>query len=173
MTFQVELTRIPRAARFAAVPGAKARGGDYGNSDRADHRAVSCNIWKCCSELKVDDVGDFVEMASTLIEIKSRSVLPRSEEIEEPLEDPRQDLVRRLLEYKEFKDAASMLEERGRQWQEHFPRLASDLPPRNRNPAEEPIHEVELWDLVSAFGRILREQAASQSVEHRVRRHAD
>src|SRR5262245_12981103 len=51
-------------------------------------------------QLNVDDVGDFVEMASTLIEIKSRSVLPRTEEeAEEPLEDPRQDLVRRLLEY--------------------------------------------------------------------------
>ena len=42
-------------------------------------------------QLNVDDVGEFVEMASTLIEIKSRSVLPRAEEVEEPLEDPRQD----------------------------------------------------------------------------------
>ncbi|HZZ29510.1 MAG TPA: segregation/condensation protein A [Pirellulales bacterium] len=112
-------------------------------------------------QLNVDDVGDFVELASTLIEIKSRSVLPRTEEIEEPVEDPRRDLVRRLLEYKQFKDAASMLEERGRQWQQHFPRLTSDTQQRERDPAEEPIHEVELWDLVSAFGRILREQAAS------------
>jgi segregation and condensation protein A len=112
-------------------------------------------------QLNVDDVGDFVEMASTLIEIKSRSVLPRSEEVEEPLEDPRQDLVRRLLEYKQFKDAASMLEERGRQWQQHFPRLTNDFAERNRDPAEEPIHEVEMWDLVSAFGRILRERAAA------------
>ena len=112
-------------------------------------------------ELKVDDVGDFVELASTLIEIKSRSVLPRNDEVEEPLEDPRQDLVRRLLEYKEYRDAASMLEERGRAWQERFPRLSSDLPPQKRDLADEPIHEVELWDLVSAFGRILREQAAA------------
>jgi segregation and condensation protein A len=112
-------------------------------------------------QLNVDDVGDFVEMASTLIEIKSRSVLPRTEEVEEPLEDPRQDLVRRLLEYKQFKDAASMLEERGRQWQQHFPRLSNDLAQRNRDPAEEPIHEIEMWDLVSAFGRILRERAAA------------
>jgi segregation and condensation protein A len=113
-------------------------------------------------QLDVNDVGDFVEMASTLIEIKSRSILPRTEEeVEEPLEDPRKDLVRQLLEYKQFKDAASMLEERGRAWQQHYPRLASDVPQRNRNPAEEPIREVELWDLVSAFGRILKEQAAN------------
>jgi segregation and condensation protein A len=105
-------------------------------------------------------VGEFVEMASTLIEIKSRSVLPRAEEVEEPLEDPRQDLVRRLLEYKKFKDAASMLEERGRGWQERFPRLANDLPRRARNLGEEEIQEIELWDLVSAFGRIMRDQQA-------------
>jgi segregation and condensation protein A len=113
-------------------------------------------------ELKVDDVGDFLEMASTLVEIKSRMLLPRPEEVEDPLEDPRHDLVERLLEYKKFKDAASMLEERGREWQQRFPRLANDMPPRSRDPAAEPIHEVELWDLVSAFGRILRESSAAQ-----------
>lgn len=115
-------------------------------------------------QLDVNAVGDFLEMASTLIEIKSRMVLPRGDEVEEELEDPRQDLVRRLLEYKKFKDAASILEERSRAWQERFGRLASDLPPRERNLADEPIHEVELWDLVSAFGRVIRDnQAASAS----------
>ncbi|MEX2139904.1 MAG: segregation/condensation protein A [Pirellulales bacterium] len=113
-------------------------------------------------ELNVDDVGEFLEMASTLVEIKSRMLLPRPEEIEDPLDDPRHDLVERLLEYKKFKDAASMLEERGREWQQRFPRLAGDLPTRSRDPAAEPIHEVELWDLVSAFGRILRESSAAQ-----------
>jgi segregation and condensation protein A len=109
-------------------------------------------------QLDVNAVGEFLEMASTLAEIKSRLVLPHGGETDEPLEDPRQDLVRQLLEYKQFRDAASMLEERSRAWQEHFPRLANDLPPRRRDPAEEPIHEVELWDLVSALGRVLREQ---------------
>ena len=105
-------------------------------------------------------MGDFLEMASTLIEIKSRMVLPRGGEIEDELADPRQELVRRLLEYKKFKDAASMLEERSRGWQERFPRLANDLPPRARNLGEEEIQEIELWDLVSAFGRILRDNQA-------------
>src|SRR5437868_5441278 len=49
--------------------------------------------------LDVDAVGDFVELASTLVEIKSRLVLPHGDEVEEELEDPKQDLVRRLLEY--------------------------------------------------------------------------
>jgi segregation and condensation protein A len=113
-------------------------------------------------KLDVNAVGDFLEMASTLVEIKSRLVLPRGDEIEEEFDDPRQELVARLLEYKKFKDAASILEERSRGWQDRYSRLASDLATRPTDPAEQPIREVELWDLVSAFGRLLRDSAATQ-----------
>ena len=112
--------------------------------------------------LDVNAVGDFLEMASTLIEIKSRMVLPRADEEELPLEDPRQELVRQLLEYKRYKDAASMLDERSRSWQERYARVASDLPVRSRDLADEPIHEVELWDLVTAFSRIVRDNKIVQ-----------
>ena len=111
-------------------------------------------------QIDVNAAGEFLEMASTLTEIKSRMVLPRGDEVEDDLEDPRQELVRQLLEYKKFKDAASLLDERSRIWQERFPRLDSDFPPRERNLAEEPIHEVELWDLVTAFSRVLRDRQA-------------
>ena len=113
-------------------------------------------------QLDVGAVGDFLAMASLLIEIKSQQVLPRADEVEEELEDPRQELVRRLLEYKQYRDAASILDERSRAWQQHYPRVAGDLPPRQRNLADEPIQEVELWDLVSAFGRIIRENVAAK-----------
>jgi segregation and condensation protein A len=112
--------------------------------------------------LDVNAVGDFLEMASTLMEIKSRLVLPRGGEEEQELDDPRQELVARLLEYKRFKDAASLLDERSRAWQERFPRLAPDLAPRQLHQADQPIQEVELWDLVSAWGRIVRDSLASQ-----------
>jgi segregation and condensation protein A len=115
--------------------------------------------------IDVDAVGDFLDIASTLIEIKSRSVLPGEEEVEDELEDPRQELVRRLLEYKQYRDAASMLEERSREWGERYPRMASDAPTRALSPAEQPIQEVELWDLVSAFGRVLKEKHASSGPE--------
>ena len=108
-------------------------------------------------QLDVNAVGDFLALASCLIEIKSQQVLPRADEVVDDLEDPRKELVRRLLEYKQFRDAASILEERSRSWQQRFPRLTNDLPARTRDLAEEPIHEVELWDLVSAFGRIIRD----------------
>lgn len=109
-------------------------------------------------ELNVDDVGDFLELASTLIELKSKQALPRAEEeeAEEVLEDAREDLVQRLLAYKRYRDAASMLEDRSRRWQQRYERQADDLPPRKVDPAEQPIREVELWDLVSAFGRVMR-----------------
>lgn len=109
------------------------------------------------TELNVDDAGDFLEMASMLVEIKARQVLPAGDDQPAEVEDPREELVQRLLEYKKYKDAASILEEQSRQWQQRFTRLADDLPPRRVDPADQPIHEVELWDLVSALGRVLRD----------------
>lgn len=113
-------------------------------------------------QLDVNDVGDFLEIASTLIEIKSQFVLPRGGEVAETFDDPREHLVERLLEYKKYKDAASRLDERSRDWQQHYPRVAANPEARPIDPLEQPIREVELWDLVSAMGRILREsQVAS------------
>lgn len=115
--------------------------------------------------LDVNAVGDFLEMASTLMEIKSRMVLPHADDSGEvPLEDPRAELVRQLLEYKKFKDAASLLDERNREWQERFPRAAPDAGAASRDWANEPLREVELWDLVSALARMIRDnQAAAPS----------
>ncbi len=113
-------------------------------------------------QIDINAVGDFLEMASTLIEIKSRLVLPRGDEEQAELEDPRQELVHRLLEYKKYKDAASILEEQSNDWQQRYSRLADDLPVRRVDPAEQPIHEVEMWDLVSAFGRVMREHQKSE-----------
>ena len=113
-------------------------------------------------QIDVNRVGDFLEMASTLVEIKSRLVLPNSDEQQGEIEDPRKDLVRQLLEYKKYRDAASLLEDQSRDWQQHFSRQSQDLPPRARDIAAEPIREVELWDLVSAFSRILKDREAQK-----------
>jgi segregation and condensation protein A len=113
-------------------------------------------------QLDVNAVGDFVAVASMLVEIKSQQILPRSDEVQEQIDDPRHELVRRLLEYKKYRDAASILEERSRNWQQHYPRLIDDIPPQERDPSDELIQEVELWDLVSAFGRIMRQSAITR-----------
>ncbi len=109
-------------------------------------------------EINIDNVGDFIEVASLLVEMKAKNVLPRNEfEQETPEVDPRQDLVHRLLLYKQFKDAASLLEDRAAQWQNRYSRIAADTPIKKVDMAKQPIREVELWDLVSAFGRVLRD----------------
>jgi segregation and condensation protein A len=121
------------------------------------------------AQIDVDMVGDFLDVASYLIEMKSRTVLPGEEEVADELEDPRQELVRRLLEYKQYRDAASVLEERSREWRDRFPRLANDLPGREVSPEAQPIQEIELWDLVSAFGRVLKakhEVAGPESIRY-------
>jgi segregation and condensation protein A len=112
-------------------------------------------------QLDVNVVGDFLEMAGILIEIKSKMLLPDSGEQDAVAEDPRQDLVRQLLEYKRYKDAASILDERHRAWQQCYLRVANDLESREPCEAARPIHEVELWDLVSAFGRIMAAHEAT------------
>ena len=121
--------------------------------------------------LDLDLVGDFIVMASSLLEIKSRQVLPQpeAEPDEEPIsdEDPRGELIRQLLEYKKFKDAAKLLEEQAAQWQERFPRLSDERPSRGKDPTADRIKEVELWDLVSALGRILKRKEVEK--ETRIR----
>lgn len=121
------------------------------------------------AEVDVNAVGDFLEIASTLIEFKSRHILPRTDvhEGEEPLvEDPREDLVERLLEYKQYRDAATILEERSLQWQQHLARQARGAPPRRVGAADQPIEGAELWDLVSAMGRFTRRevQASDENI---------
>ncbi|MDR2171716.1 MAG: segregation/condensation protein A [Planctomycetaceae bacterium] len=110
-------------------------------------------------QIDVNVAVEFLSFASILIEIKSFAVLPGEESVAEEFEDPRKALVGQLIEYKKFCDAANKLELRSERWQLRFPRFANDLPPRPRNMIEEPIKEVELWDIVSAFGRILRENS--------------
>jgi segregation and condensation protein A len=112
-------------------------------------------------QLDVNLAGDFIDLASQLIEMKSRSALPQTDEenaIEEVLPDPGEGLVEQLLEYRKYRETASLLEDRAREWQATYSRQANDLPRRELAPHEQPIREVELWDLVSALGRVLREQ---------------
>jgi segregation and condensation protein A len=108
--------------------------------------------------LDFDLIGDFVVVASTLLEIKSREVLPQLAEVtsEAAEEETSSDLIARLMEYRRYKEAARALEERASEWMERFPRLSSDRPTASRDRSEDRIREVELWDLVSALSRIVR-----------------
>ncbi|MFK8112741.1 MAG: ScpA family protein [Rubripirellula sp.] len=118
-------------------------------------------------EMNLTDVGDFIDLASTLVEMKSLAVLPKivDEDAEEAITDPQTELVERLLQYKEIRDAASILDEMGSRWQQRYERMSDDLPSRRMDPGDQPIVDLEIWDLVSAFGRIMRESKGPPQTE--------
>ena len=110
-------------------------------------------------ELDLGDVGEFIDLASTLVELKSQAVLPKivEDNAEEEIADPQTELVERLLQYKEIRDAAAILDEMGAKWQQRYERMSDDLPTRRVDPGDQPLVDLEIWDLVSAFGRIMHE----------------
>ena len=104
--------------------------------------------------LDLEVAGEFVVMAANLIYIKSRSLLPAhvqppEEEAEE--DDPRWELVRQLVEYKKFKDAAAQLGQREVEQSNMFGRLQDSEPAPER-----PLGDVSVFDLISAFNNVLR-----------------
>ena len=119
-------------------------------------------------ELAIDQVGEFVELASVLLEIKARALVPRPEETEEPVDLVREDLVQRLLEYRQYRDAAALLEDRARQWELRFARTPVDEVAARAAPAEVTIGDVHVWDLVGALSRVLakRERRRPRQIVH-------
>ena len=102
----------------------------------------------------LDVAGEFLVMAATLIHIKSRMLLPMADDEDDEEEegtDPREELVRRLLEYQRFKDAADQLERREL--------LTRDVFVRSVAPAEEipapGFREVSVFELLTALKRVL------------------
>lgn len=109
--------------------------------------------------IDVEATGDFLVMAATLMEIKSKLLLPRTDEPVGDDADPRLELVRQLLEYKKFKDAAQLLEAQAQRQMSRLTRHPVETPAAP-DLAQQPVRRVELWDLVSAFSRLMRETAA-------------
>lgn len=114
-----------------------------------------------------DAVGDFLVMAATLMEIKSRMLLPSpppEEETQDDFGDPRLELVRQLLEYKSFKDAARSLDTALQIQALKHPRVPVDaLPAKN----EVDIDEVQIWDLLDAFQKVL-DATGKRNTKHEV-----
>jgi segregation and condensation protein A len=107
--------------------------------------------------LDLNIAGEFIVMAATLMMIKSRMLLPPEERAaleEEEEDDPRWDLVRQLVEYKKFKDAAIHLEGLEERQSDVFGR-GSDA--ATLGPAGDvSLHDVSIFDLISAFNDVLK-----------------
>jgi segregation and condensation protein A len=119
--------------------------------------------------LDLHDIGDFLVMASTLMEIKSRELLPNETvELEEEF-DPRDDLIRRLLEYKRYRDLARELDARADRRARQSPLVLSQ-PAHLAEQADEDhleLGEVGIWELTSAFAKLL-EEIGQQATRRRI-----
>ena len=115
-------------------------------------------------ELNIDVAGEFVVMAANLIYLKSRSLLPvdqqpPEEDVEE--DDPRWDLIRQLIEYKKFKEAAGQLQARELEQERMFAHIGDAAMPEVA-----PLHlgEVGIFQLINAFQNVLKRLDAKEDL---------
>jgi segregation and condensation protein A len=109
-------------------------------------------------EFDLEVAGEFLVMASTLMYIKSRELLPVDQQVavegEDEGEDPRWELIRQLVEYKKFKDAAAQLQTLETRQENVFPRLPGKLEFESAAPAPKP--DVSIFDLLNAVNGVLQ-----------------
>jgi segregation and condensation protein A len=116
-------------------------------------------------ELKIDIAGEFVVMAANLIYLKSRSLLPLDQQPpEEDAEedDPRWDLIRQLIEYKKFKEAAAQLHDRALEQERIFTRDGGSAAISG---APLPLHEVGIFQLIHAFQEVIKRVEAQEDLQ--------
>ncbi|MEM7146633.1 MAG: segregation/condensation protein A [Verrucomicrobiota bacterium] len=107
--------------------------------------------------LNIDLASEFIVMAANLMYIKSRTLLPRhqqppDEEAEE--EDPRWELIRQLIEYKKFKDAAGYLHDKAEEQSNLFPHTPDERKDEESE-GPRPLAELGIFDLIRAFQNVL------------------
>lgn len=107
------------------------------------------------------EAAEFLALASLLLELKSQQLLPHPEESLVEVECQQEErLIERLLAYEQYRRAAVVLEERARRWRECFPRMVSEPEPEGKPPL--PAELPSVWDLFTAFQRILEEAEAAR-----------
>lgn len=103
------------------------------------------------SQLGLDEAADYLEMAARLLRIKAQMLLPRNSD-DESWEDPRAELVRRLLEYQQMREVVDVLERRGEGRRNRFARAYL---PQQPAPLSAPL-ALSLGELMTAVDRVLR-----------------
>ncbi len=113
--------------------------------------------------MNIDFAGDFIVMAATLAQIKSRMLLPVHEDEEDKEEDPRLEITKPLLEYLQMKSAAEQLAERNLLGEDTFVRNPDkELYLINR---DDEIIKVGLFELIDAFQKILENRSTDRGVD--------
>ncbi len=117
------------------------------------------------SMLNISLASEFMVMAANLIYIKSRTLLPKHQQPPEDDaedEDPRWDLIRQLIEYKKFKDAAGFLQSRADQRQDFFENVPEQI--EVEEPEQRPLADVGIFDLIRAFQNVVQRFDESSAV---------
>jgi len=114
------------------------------------------------NELQSIDIGlagDFLVMASTLMYVKSQTLLPRSEKMdEEEIEDPRRELVKQLLEYKRYKEASSTMTKLSKERSQRFSRPEERLIDDEKEDDDKlNLEEVDVWKLAEYFSGFMKQ----------------
>jgi segregation and condensation protein A len=119
--------------------------------------------------LDIELAGEFLVMAATLMEIKSFMLLPADElgALAEEANDPRAELIRQLLEYKKFKDAANLLKISAEEREQKFGRSDNIITGlKTDNEPELDIDQLSIWDLLGAFDSIMKATGGVMDISH-------
>ena len=122
----------------------------------------------------IDTAGEFLVLAATLMEIKSALLLPQPEQavtsggVASPWVDPRKELVEQLLAYKRSKQAAELLAEKQAEHEGRFARVPARRPEEADEPPPLDMDEVQVWDLLDAFTKLMRETGRRVKKVHEV-----
>ncbi|WP_188206058.1 segregation/condensation protein A [Alkalibacillus aidingensis] len=123
-------------------------------------------------DLHLDIASEYLVMAATLLEIKSKMLLPKQElELEDEYEeDPQEELIQRLVEYKKYKEAAHVLKEREQESNQIYTRPPLDLTDYQSDRKVSRSEVLSVTDLTNAFQRLLRRKQLLQPMETTVQR---
>lgn len=127
--------------------------------------------------LELDIASEYLVMAASLIEIKSRMLLPKPEVLfdEELLdedydEDPREALIQRLVAYRQYKEAAEILKEKEEEQTQVFSKKPEDLSEMGLKRKEAPLASTSVYDMISALQHLLRRKQINRPMRTKIER---
>ncbi|PFK46865.1 segregation/condensation protein A [Bacillus cereus] len=126
-------------------------------------------------ELQLDVASEYLVMAATLLQIKSKMLLPKQEEDvpdsgEDFIDDPRQELMERLIEYKKYKQVAAELKEREHERAQLYTRPPIDFTSFQQEEETNVPLDVTLYDMLAAFQKLIRRKKSKRPVTTRITR---
>ncbi|MEB9787022.1 segregation/condensation protein A, partial [Bacillus cereus] len=126
-------------------------------------------------ELQLDVASEYLVMAATLLQIKSKMLLPKHEEDvldngDDFIDDPRQELMERLIEYKKYKQVATELKEREQERAQLYTRPPIDFTSLQQEEETSLPLDVTLYDMLAAFQKLMRRKKAKKPVTTRITR---